>query len=138
MTQPKLIDKVVYLAAPKRLLSSDLYDRAFRFMLAQSKGVMNPLWMFRDNNDWLANMDKALSACDVMVIVTNDNFVGKGVFVEYRHFLLRGSEIYYCVESDFLVDSDGEEIEPTQELVKVRDLVIENENNWVDYAVVRY
>jgi hypothetical protein len=94
--------------------------------------------MFRDNNDWLANMDKALSACDVMVIVTDDNFVGKGVFVEYRHFLLRGCEIYYCVESDFLVDSDGEEIEPTQELVKVKDLIIENENNWVDYAVVRY
>jgi hypothetical protein len=138
MKQPKLIDKVVYLAAPKRLLSSDLYDRAFRFMLAQSEGVMNPQWMFKDNADWLANMEKSLSVCDVMVIVTDDNFVGKGVFVEYRHFLLRGCDIYYYIESDFCVDSDGEEIEPTQELVEVIALVIENKNDWVDYAVIRY
>jgi hypothetical protein len=139
MIQPKLIDKVVYLAAPKRLLSSDLYDRAFRFMLARSKGVMNPAWMFKDNNDWLANMGKALSACDVMVIVTDDNFVGKGVHTEYCHFVKRLCDVYICVDEEIVKDyDDDEEIEYTQELVKVKDLVIENENDWTDYAVVRY
>jgi len=140
MEQPKLIDKVVYLAAPKRLLSSDLYDRAFRFMLAQSKGVMNPQWMFKDNADWLANMDKALSVCDVMVIVTDDNFVGKGVHTEYQHFVNRFCDVYYCIDEEIVKDNDddNEETEYTQELVNVKDLVIENENDWVDYAVVRY
>ncbi len=135
----KLNDKVVYLAAPKRLLSSDLYDRAFRFMLAQSKGVMNPAWMFKDNADWLANMEKALSACDVMVIVSDDNFVGKGVYVEYKHFVKRFCDVYICVDEEIVKDyDDDEETEYTQELVTVQHLIIDDENNWKDYAVVRY
>jgi hypothetical protein len=141
MKQPKLIDKTVYLAAPKRLLSSDLYDRAFRFLLAQSKGVMNPQWMFKDNADWLANMDKALSVCDVMVIVTDDNFVGKGVFVEYQHFVNRFCDVYYYVEDEEFVDEnyDGDYCTKlNQELVTVKHLVIEDENNWKDYATVKH
>ena len=119
--------KTVYLAAPKRILRTDLYDKAFRYMLARAKGVMNPLWMFNSNADWQENYQEALKVCDIMVIVSDDDLVGKGVFLEYNEFFHRHCKIY------FYLDEDGYE-----ELCEVIRLKVIDDNDWKNYAYVEY
>lgn len=142
MNEIDFTGKTVYLAAPKRILSTDLYDRAFRYFLARSKGVMNPRWMFENNQDWLDNFETKLRDADVMVIVTDDNFVGKGVYLEYNYFFSRHCKIYYYLEEEFShYDDDenpytGENFH--QSVVAVKRLEIDDDENWKDYAVVRY
>ena len=133
--------KTVYLAAPKRILSTDLYDRAFRYFLARSKGVMNPRWMFENNQDWLDNFERRLREADVMVIVTDDNFVGKGVYLEYNYFFSRHCKIYFFKEDEeFVLNEENRELEVEyiHEIVPVKRLEIDDDENWKDYAVVKY
>jgi hypothetical protein len=131
MNEINFSDKIVYLAAPKRLLSSDLYDRAFRFMLARSKGVMNPRWMFANNQDWLNNYEERLEPCNVMVIVSDDGNVGKGVYLEYNYFFSRHCKIYHYDESEF-------NFEVEQSLYEVKRLQIVDDEDWSDYAIIQY
>lgn len=140
MNEIHFTGKIVYLAAPKRILSTDLYDRAFQYLLARSKGVINPKWMFENNQDWLDNFERRLREADVMVIVTDDNFVGKGVYLEYNYFFSRHRKIYFFKEdSEFVVNDDDElEVVYTHEIVPVKRLEIDDDENWKDYAVVRY
>ena len=141
MNEIDFTGKTVYLAAPKRILSTDLYDRAFRYFLARSKGVMNPRWMFENNQDWLDNFERRLQEADVMVIVTNDNFVGKGVYLEYNYFFSRHCKIYFFKEDEeFVVNEENRELEVEyiHEIVPVKRLEIDDDENWQDYAVVRY
>lgn len=132
---------VVYLAAPKRLLSSDLYDRAFRYLLARSRGVMNPRWMFESNQDWIDNYQSRLMEANVMVIVTDDNLVGKGVYKEYMHFFERHCKIYLYDEEmdcDEEFAFEDEKCAIISSLIRVKSLKIVDENDWRDYATVKY
>ena len=137
MSEIDFTGKIVYLAAPKRILSTNLYDRAFRYFLARSKGVINPRWMFENNQDWLDNFETKLRDGDVMVIVTDDNFVGKGVYLEYNYFFSRHCPVYYYIEDEFLND-DSDDFETVVDVVAVTRLEIADDNDWKDYAIVKY
>jgi len=134
MNEVNFNDKIVYLAAPKHLISSDLYDRAFRFMLARSKGVMNPQWMFANSNDWLNNYEQRLEPCNVMVIVSDDKSVGKGIYLEYDYFFSRHCKVYHYDETD----EAGEGFEIEQSLYPVKGLKIVDDKDWRDYAIIQY
>jgi hypothetical protein len=135
MNEINFSDKIVYLAAPKRLLSSNMYDRAFRFMLARSKGVMNPKWMFANNQDWLNNYEQRLEVCNVMVIVSDDKIVGKGVYLEYDYFFSRHCKVYHYVEDE---ESGDDLFEVIQSLYEVKRLQIVDDEDWSDYAIIQY
>ncbi len=133
-----LSKKIVYLAAPKQMLSSDKYDRAFTFLLSRCVGVINPRWMFSSNQDWLENFGKRMieAKASAMVIVSDDNdIVGKGVYTEHLMFFESHCPILHYVE-----DEDEDYIEPhlryEGRLEDVKRLQIINSDDWVNYAKI--
>lgn len=131
-----LKQKVVYLAAPKQLLSSDEYDRAFTFLLFQSKGVVNPRWMFSSNQDWLENYEERLKIADAMVIVSNRGMVGKGVYLEYNYFRDRFCKVYHYIERE---DERYTEISLRYDksLEEIKRIEIVDDEDWVNYALIK-
>lgn len=136
-----LSQKIVYLAAPKQMLSSDKYDRAFTFLLSRCAGVINPRWMFGNNEDWKENFGKRMieAKASAMVIVSDDNdIVGKGVYTEHLMFFESHCPILHYNED---VDEDGDYDFDSQRytnkrLEKVKSLQIIDSDDWVNYAKI--
>src|SRR5215471_20300141 len=94
-----LKNNIVYLAAPKRLFDSEIFDRAYRYAQSQCSAVLDPRGVFRSNDEWKDNFERVLEICDVMVIVSDDGMVGKGVYEEYRYFRRRFCKIFHYTET---------------------------------------
>ena len=123
-----LREKVVYLAAPKRLFDSDLYQEAKRYLSQRCKSLYDPRGKYKSNQEWLENYETDLLECDVMVIVSDDDFIGKGVYSEYVFMLSRYCKCYYY-------DDVGDD---TMRLVPIKRIEISDENDWRDYAFIVY
>ena len=138
MTNIDLSQKIVYLAAPKPQLSSDMYSRAFTFLLAQSKGVINPQWMFSDNQDWRNNYQTRLleAGANAMVIVSDNKIVGRGVYDEYSFFVYRFCSVYYYDETEEYFENYERPIY-SQMLLPVIRLEIIDEDDWKEYARIK-
>ena len=135
-----LSQKIVYLAAPKYLLSSDQYDRAFTYLLQRCKGVINPRWMFSSNQDWLENLSNRLleSKANAMVIVSDEGIVGKGVYTEHLIFFNSHCPILHYIEDEQFIEEYDTDVETKwyQDLIPVRRLRIIDEDDWVNYAKI--
>jgi hypothetical protein len=124
----ELLDKSVYLAAPKRLLNSDLYSRAAKFIIEQNPiGLLNAHGLFESNGQWFKHYEDYLTACNVMVVVSDNAIVGKGVYTEYHFFKDRDDKIYHYIETG-----------KTKTLIEIKKLHILDADNWIDYAVIKY
>jgi hypothetical protein len=133
-----LSKKIVYLAAPKKLLSSDEYDRAFTYLLQRCAGVINPRWMFANNEDWKENLISRLiqSKASAMVIVSDNGIVGKGVYTEHLFFFESHCPIFHYVENPQIVEG-YERPFYNPELEKVKSLQIIDPDNWKEYAKIK-
>lgn len=121
-------NKSVYLAAPKRLLNSDLYTRASKFIMEQNPvGLLNARGLFESNDQWFNHYDEYLIACNVIVIVSDNAIVGKGCYTEFQHFKDRDCKAYHYIETG-----------KTKTLIEIKKLQIINDDNWIDYAVIKY
>ena len=78
-----LQNKIVYIGVPKRLFDSDLLDNAYRYIQLQTDDVISPQGMFASNEQWLKAFPDYLMTCDAMVIVTDNGYVGRGVYLEW-------------------------------------------------------
>jgi len=137
ITSNELSTKIVYLAAPKKLLSSDMYDRAFTYLLQRSAGVINPRWMFSSNEDWKENFAKRLieAKCSAMVIVSDNGIVGKGVYTEHMHFFDSHCPIFHYVEDAHFYEGYERPIYD-QSLEPIKRLQIIDDDDWVNYAKI--
>lgn len=122
-----LSKNVVYLAAPKRLYESHLFAQAYDFLISRTAGLLDPRGMYKSNQDWLANYETRLSICDTMVIVSDDNYVGKGVYKEFNYFRDR-----FCKAYHYFVAGK------TVYLMPVTKLKIVDDDDWKDYATIQY
>jgi len=135
-----LSQKIVYLAAPKRLLISDSYDRAFTYLLQRCAGVINPLWMFSSNEDWKENFEARLveAKASAMVIVSDNGIVGKGVYTEHLFFFESHCPIFHYIENEEFIDENWDSIVTTfnQYLEPVKRLQIIDPDDWKEYAKI--
>lgn len=124
-----LQNKIVYIGAPKRMFDNPLLDTAYDYLFSLTQDIVDPRNMFASNQEWMEAFPDYLATCDAMVIVTNDYMVGKGVYLESQHFKDTKRPVY-------LFASFGK---PRKyQLRKVSSLSIINDNDWTNYAIVRY
>lgn len=128
--QSVLHDCNVYVAVPKRLYTDDILARALRYIHSLSPlSIDDPRGMFKNNTEWEANFPKYLQQYNAIVVVTDNGYVGRGVFVEERDFQWRHLPCYVYVEL---------ECEGIGSLLPIRSMRIMNPNNWTNYAKVYY
>ncbi len=121
-------NKSVYLAAPKRLLTSDMYSRASKFIMEMKPlGLLNARGLFESNQTWFDNFESVISSCNVMIVVSDNTIVGKGVYTEYQFFKDRRCPVYHYIETGGI-----------KTLIEIKKLLVINENDWIDYAVIKY
>lgn len=127
MLKHKVEDNIVYLAAPKRLFTNVLYNKAEKYICSLKPfAVMRASKLFTSNEQWLKTYKNHIANCEVMVIVTDNGIVGKGVYLEYSEFRKHHKLILWYVERG-----------KTKSLLVVRMLEVLNEDNWIDYAKIR-
>jgi hypothetical protein len=122
-----LHQNVVYLAAPKRLYQSHLFQQAYEYLLPKCISVVDPRGMYKSNQDWLANYETRLEICDTMIIVSDDMLVGKGVYTEYNYFWRRNCKVYHIIEFG-----------KSFHLIPVKRLKIVDDDDWTNYAKIQY
>jgi len=122
-----LSKNIAYLAAPKRLFYTPLFERAYSFLTEEAIGVLDPRGMFKSNQDWLNNFEQKLSICDVMVVISDNEIVGKGVYLEYNYFVDRYCKVYRYVETGGCVY-----------LIPIKRMMIIDNDDWRDYATIKY
>ncbi|HEY7161331.1 MAG TPA: hypothetical protein VH815_08725 [Acidobacteriota bacterium] len=127
MNRIDLSKNVVYLAAPKRLFYTPLFDRAYRYLTKKAIGVLDPRGMYKSNQEWLATFEQKLSICDVMVVVSDNEIVGKGVYLEYNYFDDRYCKVYHYVETGGSVY-----------LIPIKRMMVIDNDDWRDYATFEY
>jgi hypothetical protein len=127
MNHIDLSKNVVYLAAPKRLFTSSMFDRAYRYLTKKAIGVLDPRGMYKSNDEWLRKYEQKLSICDVMVIVSDNEIVGKGVYLEYGYFVDRYCKVYHYLEA-------GGKIL----LMPIKRMLVIDNDDWRDYATFEY
>lgn len=122
-----LSKNVVYLAAPKRLYDSHLFANAYAYLMPKCAALLDPRGMYKSNQEWLANYETRLSIADTMVIVSDDMYVGKGVYIEFNYFRDR-----YCKAYHYFIAGK------TPYLMEVKALKIVDNDDWRDYATILY
>lgn len=128
--QSLLYNQVVYVAMPKRLFDDDIAIRALRYIKTlKPLAMIDPRGMFKDNTEWARRFPGYLKPCQICVVVTDNNIIGKGVYEEVKHFDTNGKQCYLYVERD-----NGN----IQTLVTMTGLHVVDWNNWIDYARVEY
>jgi hypothetical protein len=123
----EISNKSVYLASPKRLYTRPIYDRAYWYLERMKPiEILQARYAFKDNNDWLNNKSM-LDVFDIMVVVSDNALVGKGVWTEFKQFKDNKKTVYhYCESGGF------------KTLIEIQKLQIINSNDWIDYAVIKY
>jgi hypothetical protein len=122
-----LSEKVAYLAAPKRLFHTPLFDRAYSYLTKKAIGVLDPRGMYKSNAEWLRMYEQKLSICDVMVVVSDNQIVGKGVYLEYNYFVDRYCKVFHYVETGGSVY-----------LIPIKRMMVIDNDDWRDYATFEY
>jgi hypothetical protein len=122
-----LSKNVAYLAAPKRLFYTPLFQRAYSYASRKTIGVLDPRGMFKSNQEWLDTFEQKLSICDVMIVVTDNLIVGKGVYLEFQYFIDRYCKVYHYFESGGSVY-----------LIPIKKMEVIDDDDWKDYAAVKY
>lgn len=125
----ELTGKFVYIAAPLPLLKSDLYKRAVQFVLdCVPETIIEARGKYKDNREWLANYERDLRYCNVMVIANNTDVVGMGVYREYSYIKMKpNNKVYLYFETGGI-----------KKLLEVTSVSVINENDWREYAVLQY
>lgn len=125
-----LSKNVVYLAAPKRLYESHLFANAYAYLMPKCAALVDPRGMYKTNQEWLENYETRLSICDTMIIVSDDNYVGKGVYTEFSYFRDRYCKVYHY----FTLDS----YRSACQLIEIKTLKIVDNDDWRNYATIQY
>jgi hypothetical protein len=121
-----LRDKVVYLAIPKRLYNDAIVTRAHQYIKTlKPLAIIDPRGMFTDNAEWMENFPKYLKPVSAVVVITDNRFIGKGVYEEVWYCMRQNVPIYHYVE---IIDQ--------QSVRPVTAMNIVNWNNWIDYAQI--
>ena len=123
-----LQNKIVYIGVPKRLFDSDLLDTAYQYIFTQTQDIVDPRGMFASNEQWLKAFPDYLMTCDAMVIVTDNGYVGRGVYLEWQHFKDTKRPIFLF----------NERATKVYQLREVKSLTISDEGDWTYYAIVHY
>lgn len=122
-----LSKKVVYLAAPKRLYESHLFANAYAYLMPKTAALLDPRGMYKSNKEWLENYETRLAIADTMIIVSDDMFVGKGVYIEYNYFWRRNCKVYHILQ-----------YAKPYTLIPVKRIKIIDDDDWSNYAKIRY
>jgi hypothetical protein len=81
--------RILFLAAPRQCFETPAYDAALRFLQERYPPPEHEVLSARDawcsNSHWLETFREVLSGVTDMYIVTDQGYVGLGVYAEWEH-----------------------------------------------------